>query len=94
MVSKNCALGYYSLGHELGHNIGLDHDMEHARQRPYKFGTGHLLEPGKSAHPGGFRSIMSYAAEGHEGGQFRCIRPLSFRRIRTPNGSEPIARFE
>lgn len=69
VVSKSCALGYYSVGHELGHNIGLDHDDEHARAKPYAYGAGHLIDSGKAKNNKDFkgvRSIMAYASEGHK----------------------------
>jgi hypothetical protein len=43
-VKKSCAWSYYSVGHEIGHNIGLDHDPANAETRPYPYATGHLIE--------------------------------------------------
>jgi hypothetical protein len=44
VVKKSCAWSYYSVGHEIGHNIGLDHDPANADTRPYTYATGHLIE--------------------------------------------------
>ncbi len=44
VVKKSCAWSYYSVGHEIGHNIGLDHDPANAETRPYPYATGHLIE--------------------------------------------------
>ncbi len=36
--------GYYSFGHEIGHNIGADHNPEVARNKVYPYGYGHLIQ--------------------------------------------------
>lgn len=62
VVSKVCATGYYSFGHEIGHNMGLNHDRANA-------GTPSTVEPFSYAfgwHFTGinnvpYRSIMAYA---------------------------------
>ena len=69
-VKKSCAWSYYSVGHEIGHNVGLDHDPDHASALPYPYGTGHHLESNddeeEDEEDGGYRTIMSYKKEGHK----------------------------
>ena len=62
-TKKSCALGYYSFGHELGHNIGLHHNVEVATNTAYSYGHGHLIAAGMSST--GVRSILAYTASGH-----------------------------
>ena len=54
VVERGCATGYYSFGHELGHNMGLNH----ARQDPigpgaYPYSYGYKWT--------GYRTVMAYA---------------------------------
>lgn len=55
VVDKDCATGYYSFGHELGHNMGLNHDIYVDPQNaPYPHSHGY-------AYPAdGWRTIMAY----------------------------------
>jgi len=61
VIRKSCALGYYSFGHEIGHNIGLQGDLE--ENSAYPFGHGHLIEQGTALT--GYRTIMAFYAPGH-----------------------------
>merc|ERR1711892_780091 len=57
--SKGCALGYYTMGHELAHNFGSTHDREHSSGNSYySFGHGSYIEPR-------YRTIMGYYKEGY-----------------------------
>lgn len=60
VIHHSCATGYYSFGHELGHNQGLHHDIEAAGSSrslyPYAYG---YQEPFAS-----FRTIMAYNCQG------------------------------
>jgi len=58
VVQKSCAVGYYSFGHEIGHNIGLHHNKEKAKNQHYPSGYGYLI-------PNGYRTILAYKATGH-----------------------------
>jgi hypothetical protein len=54
VVERGCATGYYSFGHELGHNMGLNH----ARQDPV--GNGAFPYSFGYKWPG-YRTVMAYA---------------------------------
>lgn len=55
VVDRTCATGYYSFGHEMGHNMGLGHDWYvDAGTTPYTYAHGHVSVPGK------WRTIMAY----------------------------------
>jgi hypothetical protein len=60
VVNHSCATGYFSFGHELGHNQGVHHDLEAAAGSsaifPYAFGYQDPL--------GDFRTIMAYNCPG------------------------------
>lgn len=55
VVHHGCATGYYSFGHEIGHNFGAHHNPEApANNTTYPYGHGYL-------HPGSaWRTIMAY----------------------------------
>lgn len=60
VVARSCATGYYSFGHELGHNMGADHDPPNANSTgPYPYNRGFSnTSPSSPATP--WRTIMSY----------------------------------
>jgi hypothetical protein len=63
VTAKSCATGYYSFGHEIGHNIGANHNKEVASNYKFSYGLGHLIEAGSAAT--GYRTIMAYNEAGH-----------------------------
>ena len=63
IVQKSCALGYYSFGHEVGHNMGLHHNKASAANPYYPHGHGHLIQAGSAST--GARTILAYTAQGH-----------------------------
>ena len=59
VVAKNC-VRKYTFGHELGHNFGLQHNIENARTTVYHpDGYGYLVKDGNN-NPAGIRTIMAY----------------------------------
>ena len=58
VVSQNCATGYYSFGHELGHNMAARHDwyVDHSTS-PYTYLHGYVNGTAR------WRTIMAYNSE-------------------------------
>ena len=63
LSTVNLTLGYYTFGHELGHNFGADHNPETDKNYVYEYGHGHLIAKGTQSY--GKRSILAYTAPGH-----------------------------
>ncbi len=63
VTKKSCATGYYSFGHEIGHNIGAQHNPEASTNSKFSYGHGHLIAQGTANT--GARTIMAYSATGH-----------------------------
>lgn len=54
VVDYTCATGYYSFGHEIGHNMGSQHDRDNAGSGMFAYSHGYR-------HPGAlFRTVMAY----------------------------------
>ncbi len=64
ITAKDCGVGYYVFGHEIGHNVGCHHDPATDTNTIYPYAHGHLIAGG-NGH-GGMQSIMSYWASGHD----------------------------
>lgn len=58
VVDSDCATGYYSFGHELGHNMGATHDHANGNNALYPYSYGYWA-PDYS-----FRTIMAYNCPG------------------------------
>lgn len=60
---NDCATGYYSFGHEMGHNQGARHDryVDNTDNSPYAF--NHAYYPGAPAYNAGatWRTVMAYS---------------------------------
>lgn len=54
VVGQNCATGYYSFAHEIGHLQGARHNPEADPSTPFAYGHGYYYEPGQ------WRTIMAY----------------------------------
>jgi len=53
VTSRTCAVGNLSFAHELGHNMGSQHNPENGSGPTYPFGFGHYVN-------GSYRTVMSY----------------------------------
>ena len=58
LVSRTCATGYYSFGHEIGHNMGSAHHASFGEQAAFDFSYGHR-DPDAA-----FRTVMAYNCSG------------------------------
>jgi len=65
VTKKSCALGYYSFGHEIAHNMGALHNPEVSNNNVFPEGHGHLIALGSSSNSNGYRTILGYYADGH-----------------------------
>ena len=56
VVASNCATGYYSFGHELGHIMSARHDwyVDSTNNSPYTYNHGYAYPPGQ------WRTVMAY----------------------------------
>ena len=60
LATQNCATGYYSFGHELGHLQGARHNPENdPASTPFPYGHGYR-DP-----PAGWRTVMAYDTNPH-----------------------------
>jgi hypothetical protein len=55
VTSRLCATGYYSFGHELGHNMGCHHDRDNASVGAFPYSYGYRTANGQ------WRTVMAYA---------------------------------
>jgi hypothetical protein len=59
VVAQNCATGYYSFGHEIGHLHGCRHNTQaDPNTTPFAYGHGYYYQAG------GWRTVMSYNCPG------------------------------
>jgi len=65
VTEKSCALGYYTFGHELGHNFGCAHDKGTHINPDFSYGHGHLIQPTGPSKYSGYRTNMAYFSSGH-----------------------------
>ena len=63
VTGKSCALGYYSFGHEVGHNFGSHHNPEADTNTQFTYGHAHLIAQGTAS--AGRRTILAYNANNH-----------------------------
>lgn len=53
VTARSCAVGNLSFAHELGHNMGSQHNPENGSGATFAYGYGHYVN-------GSFRTVMSY----------------------------------
>lgn len=70
VVLRDCATGYYSFGHELGHNMGARHDWyeDDTNNSPYSYNHGTTNPPDH------WRTIMAYSNECTDSGAGYCSK--------------------
>jgi len=92
VTAWNCATGYYSFGHEIGHNLGLQHDRGTqfaCSNSGYNFGYRDTN--------GGFRSILAYSCaqgqcDNNPGGS--CTRIIRFSNPNSGWQGSPVGNAE
>ena len=90
VTAKSCATGYYSFGHELGHNFGLAHNLEVMTNSLYPHGHGHHIAQGSAAT--GYRTIMAYQTKGHsERVNYYSNPSITFSKTGTSTGVEGLS---
>ena len=55
VTNYSCATGYYSFGHELGHNMGSNHDPQNASSGAYSYSFGYRTSNSS------YRTVMAYS---------------------------------
>lgn len=61
VVARDCATGYYSFGHELGHLMGARHDwyVDNTNNSPYAYNHGYVMK-NPSVPAADWRTVMAY----------------------------------
>ena len=69
VVKRDCATGYYSFGHEMGHNMGAHHDRYATKNEDgaYPYSHGYVYTPEK------WRTVMAYNNQCTDNG-YSCTR--------------------
>jgi hypothetical protein len=90
VVDRTCATGYYSFGHEMGHNMGLNH----ARVDPVLAGA-YSYSYGYKDSSNTFRTVMAYCC-GYETGTCSsgCPRILHFSNPNVSYAAKPTGVIE
>jgi hypothetical protein len=84
VVKRTCATGYYSFGHELGHNMGARHDWYvDSDDTPYTYAHGYLNVADR------WRTVMSYNDE-CDAAKVNCTRIPYWSNPEVTFGSVPM----
>jgi len=84
VVDKDCATGYYSFGHEMGHNMGAGHDWYvYDDILPYTYSHGYVNVPDQ------WRTVMAYNNECAAHG-VNCTRLLYWSNPDVLYGGDPM----
>ena len=84
VVSYTCATGYYSFGHELGHNMGARHDWYvDDSKTPWAHSHGFVNPPDR------WRTVMAYNSECSASG-FNCSRLQYWSNPLVSYGGDPM----
>ncbi len=84
VIDKDCATGYYSFGHELGHNMGARHDSYvDSGTTPYAYSHGWVNVPDR------WRSIMAYNNRCSDSG-VSCTRINYWSNTTRTRGGDPM----
>lgn len=79
VTARTCAVGNLSFAHELGHNMGSQHNPENGDGATHPFGYGHYVN-------GVFRTVMSYVNQCPSG----CLRRPFFSNPELTFGGFPL----
>eukprot|EP00088_Acartia_fossae_P016028 TRINITY_DN1892_c0_g2_i4.p1 TRINITY_DN1892_c0_g2~~TRINITY_DN1892_c0_g2_i4.p1 ORF type:complete len:527 (-),score=57.13 TRINITY_DN1892_c0_g2_i4:73-1653(-) len=82
VTKKSCALESTTFGHELGHNFGLQHNIEQDKNDDYSDGHGYLFGPG-------YRTIMAYYNKNYR----TQVNYYSNPTVRLPINNAPTGKF-
>ena len=83
---KRCAIGYFTMGHELAHNFGGKHDRKHSSHNShYSFGHGGYIKPR-------YRTIMAYPKKGYKRVNYYTSPDVFYKGVVTGSDTEDNAR--
>ncbi len=91
VVARNCATGYFSFGHELGHNMGARHDWyaDPTDNSPYKYNHGFVKVTPSDPGVNPWRTIMGYNSE-CQANATSCTRIQYFSNPDNTYGGDPM----
>lgn len=78
VVKRSCASANLSFAHEVGHNLGAQHDRDNTSPRELDFNFGHIQPVPNNTDVLPWRTIMSYNSPCSESAGYDCQRLLQF----------------